>query len=100
VNPESFYIVSGTMPVGAQSYVERQADADLLTALLAGDYCFVLNSRQMGKSSLSAHTIARLRENGVRLWRTASFAETNFAPFKPSDAARGVRSRSRADSPR
>jgi hypothetical protein len=62
-----FYITGGTMPVDASSYVERQADRDLLSALLAGEYCYVLNTRQMGKSSLMVRTAARLREEGVRV---------------------------------
>jgi len=38
----------------------------LLAALLAGEYCYVLNARQMGKSSLCVRTMARLRDAGVR----------------------------------
>jgi len=44
----SFYVVSGTIPPDSPSYLERQADKDLFAALRAGEYCFVLNSRQMG----------------------------------------------------
>src|SRR5439155_5493090 len=62
----SFYITGGTLPPDALSYVERQADRDLLAALRQGEYCYVLNSRQMGKSSLCVRTMARLREEGVR----------------------------------
>src|SRR5439155_4686596 len=43
-----------------------QADRDLLVALQAGEYCYVLNSRQMGQSSLCVRTMTRLREEGIR----------------------------------
>src|SRR5690349_9697092 len=62
----AFYVVSGTLPLDSQSYVPREADQDLLAALLAGEYCFVLNSRQMGKSSLCVRTMSRLQERGVK----------------------------------
>nr|WP_309694205.1 AAA-like domain-containing protein [Armatimonas sp.] len=62
----NFFVTGGTVPANAASYVERRADTDLLSALLAGDYCFVLNSRQMGKSSLSVRTIGKLEAAGVQ----------------------------------
>jgi WD40 repeat protein len=58
----AFYIVGGTMPRTALSYIERQADRDLYDWLRAGDFCYVLTSRQMGKSSLMIRTSARLRK--------------------------------------
>src|SRR5438876_4406456 len=60
-----FYVTGGTLRQDAPSYVERQADADLYQGLLRGEFCNVLTSRQMGKSSLMVHTAARLREEGV-----------------------------------
>lgn len=60
-----FYVTGGTLPADASSYVVRRADADLLSGLLSGEFCYVLNTRQMGKSSLMIRTAGRLREEGV-----------------------------------
>ena len=59
-----FYKIGGTLPANAPSYVERRADADLLLHLSEGQFCYVLTSRQMGKSSLMVRTAARLRQQG------------------------------------
>ncbi len=56
-----FYITGGTLRADAPSYVERQADRDLFESLQAGEYCYLLNTRQMGKSSLMVRTAVRLR---------------------------------------
>jgi predicted ATPase len=60
-----FYVTGGTLPPGTPSYVPRQADRDLYAGLVQGEYCSVLTSRQMGKSSLMVQTAARLRQGGV-----------------------------------
>jgi WD40 repeat protein len=60
-----FFVVGGTMQPDAPSYIEREADRELFEHLLAGDFCYVLTPRQMGKSSLMARTAKRLREHGV-----------------------------------
>ncbi|MDQ2695729.1 MAG: AAA-like domain-containing protein, partial [Pseudomonadota bacterium] len=47
-------------------YVIRPSDDQLLALLEQGEYCNVLCSRQMGKTSLLKRTRARLKEKGVK----------------------------------
>src|SRR6266436_3041861 len=60
-----FYVTGGTLCHDAPSYVERQPDRDLLEALRQGEFCYILTSRQMGKSSLMVRTAIKLREEGI-----------------------------------
>ncbi len=59
------YRVGGHLPIDAPSYVVRAADRQFYAGLKAGELCYVLNSRQMGKSSLRFRTMNLLQQAGM-----------------------------------
>jgi AAA-like domain/PEGA domain len=67
IETASFFVVGGTLRRDAPSYISRAADQNLYTFLQAGEFCYVLTARQMGKSSLMVRTAIRLRDNGTRV---------------------------------
>ena len=67
IDPNFYHHTGGAVPIDVPSYVPRQADTDLYDALKKGEFCYVLNSRQMGKSSLMVRVVNRLRqEDGAK----------------------------------
>lgn len=63
-NPD-FFVVGGTIRGSAASYVERAADRELLENLCKGESCYILTTRQMGKSSLVVRTAAKLKNLNI-----------------------------------
>ena len=65
-NPD-FFVTGGNVPPDAACYVERQADRELFETLVCGGTCHLLDTRQVGKSSLMSRAAHRLRARGVRV---------------------------------
>jgi WD40 repeat protein len=63
---ENYYKVGGALRYDHPSYVARQADRQLYNLLKMRETCFVLNSRQMGKSSLKARISRQLRADNIK----------------------------------
>jgi tetratricopeptide (TPR) repeat protein len=66
-NQTQYYFIGGTMTTEIPSYVRREADAELVAALIAGQFCYVLTPHQTGKSSLMVRTEEQLRKQGVEV---------------------------------
>ena len=60
------YQLGGGLKAGASTYVVRPSDRQLYQKILKGDFCYVFNARQMGKSSLRNKTMRQLEGKGYR----------------------------------
>jgi tetratricopeptide (TPR) repeat protein len=66
MSDQVIYTVGGTVQASGGIYISREADEELLRLCRAGEFCYVLTPRQMGKSSLMVATRERLAAEGIR----------------------------------
>jgi hypothetical protein len=66
IKTTAIFRAGGTLNLDVPSYVRRPADDELFRQVKAGQFCYVLTPRQMGKSSLMIRTAEQLRQTGVR----------------------------------
>ncbi|MEQ9671511.1 MAG: AAA-like domain-containing protein [Coleofasciculus sp. G2-EDA-02] len=66
MSDSNYYKVGGSLEYQHPTYVVRNADAQLYQGLINGEFCYVLNSRQMGKSSLRVQMTKKLKAQGVK----------------------------------
>jgi WD40 repeat protein len=62
----NYFKVGGSLRYGHPTYIARKADQEIYHALKQKEFCYVLNSRQMGKSSLRVRTMKTLTKEGFK----------------------------------
>ncbi|HAA29279.1 MAG TPA: hypothetical protein DCE56_18240, partial [Cyanobacteria bacterium UBA8553] len=66
MSSDNYYKVGGSLEYQHPTYVVRKADYELYEGLHKGEFCYVLNSRQMGKSSLRVQMMKKLKAQGIK----------------------------------
>jgi len=76
-----FYVVGGPVQPGRDCCILRDSDMQLYARLSEGDYCYVLAPAHEGKTTLMAHTAARMSAEGVRV-ATVDLAQISSRDMK------------------
>ena len=61
------YRVGGCLDLASSNYIVRQADTEIYNSLKKGEYCYVFNPRQTGKSSLRIRVAEQLQKEDLSL---------------------------------
>ncbi|MEO0648884.1 MAG: AAA-like domain-containing protein [Cyanobacteria bacterium J06650_10] len=81
------YKVGGALAWNDPSYIQRQADLDLLQAIERGKFAYVLGSRQLGKSSLRIQARHQLTQKGHQC---ATIQATQLIAQRQSDSVKDL----------
>ncbi|MDJ0647798.1 MAG: AAA-like domain-containing protein [Xenococcaceae cyanobacterium MO_188.B19] len=84
------YQVGGSLAVNNPTYIKRQADDELYNALLRGELCYVLTSRQMGKSSLRLQSRHRIESTGQGCCASIDMTRIGSENVTPEQWYRGI----------
>ena len=85
----SIYQVGGSLSNDAPTYIVREADSELYQALKEGQFCYILNSRQMGKSSILVRSRHLLQQEGFKC-TTIDMTRIGSENITPSQWYKGV----------
>ncbi|MEM9218105.1 MAG: AAA-like domain-containing protein [Cyanobacteria bacterium P01_F01_bin.150] len=84
------YRVGGSLSSTDPTYIKRSADIDLYQSLSSGEFCYVLTSRQMGKSSLRMQMRSRLTESNQGQCISLDISRIGSAEITPNQWYQGI----------
>ena len=84
------YQVGGSLTANHPTYIERQADRELYQSLLDGQFCYILTSRQMGKSSLRLRTRHCIESTGQGKCASVDMTRIGSEQITPNQWYQGI----------
>ncbi|HHP7243615.1 MAG TPA: AAA-like domain-containing protein [Elainellaceae cyanobacterium] len=84
------YRVGGSLGTTDPTYIKRRADTTLYQSLLAGEFCYVLTSRQMGKSSLRMQMRHQIEQSGQGRCASIDISRIGSEHINPNQWYQGI----------